>query len=102
MKYIDEANIQNKKVILRLDLNVPIEEGIISDTSRIEKSLETIKYLLKGNNSLIILSHLGRVKKREDKLNNSLKVVSKKLGELLKRKVTFFRYPSWDGCLNYM
>ena len=93
MRYIDEEEIQNKKVILRLDLNVPIENGSIMDTSRIEKSLKTIKYLLNGNNSIIILSHLGRIKTREDKINNSLKVVAQKLGDLLHKDVSFIDNP---------
>ena len=100
VKYIDEADIQNKKVLLRLDLNVPVENGVISDTTRIEKSLKTIKFLLEGNNSIIILSHLGRVKSREDKINNSLKIVAEKLSQMLGRTVDFVDNPVGMQVLN--
>lgn len=93
MLYIDENDIQNKKVILRLDLNVPMKDGIITDDSRIEKSLKTIKYLLERNCSIIILSHLGRIKVREDKKSNTLKPVADKLSTLLSRPVEFIDEP---------
>ena len=93
MRYIDEVEIKNQKVILRLDLNVPISDGTITDDSRVVKSLTTINYLLKNNNSIIILSHLGRVKNREDKLNNSLKPVAKLLSNLLNTRVDFLESP---------
>ena len=93
MKYIDEVNIDNKRVILRCDFNVPIKDGVISDDSRIIKSLRTINYLLDHNCSLILMSHLGRIKTREDTLRNSLKPVGVRLSELLKKKVRFLNDP---------
>lgn len=92
-KYIDSYDISDKKIVLRCDFNVPIEDGVITDNSRIEKALKTINYLLEKNNSLIILSHLGRVKSKEDKINNTLKPVAYELSKLLKRKVTFLSEP---------
>ena len=77
MKYLSENVIKNKRVILRCDFNVPIKDGVILDTSKITKSLETINYLLGNNNFVIILSHFGRVKSEEDKINNSLEAVYK-------------------------
>ena len=79
MKYLSENEIKNKKVILRCDFNVPVKNGVILDNSKIVKSLDTINYLLENNNKVIILSHFGRVKKDEDKQNNSLKVVYEEL-----------------------
>lgn len=93
IKYIDSYDISDKKIVLRCDFNVPIEDGVITDNSRIEKALKTINYLLEKNNSLIILSHLGRVKSKEDKINNTLKPVAYELSKLLKRKVTFLSEP---------
>lgn len=93
IKYIDSYDISDKKIVLRCDFNVPIENGVITDNSRIEKALITINYLLEKNNSLIILSHLGRVKSKEDKINNTLKPVAYELSKLLKRKVTFLLEP---------
>lgn len=75
MKYLSEANLQNKRIILRCDFNVPVKDGNISDYSKITKSLDTIKYLLDNNNKVIILSHFGRVKTEEDKNKNGLKIV---------------------------
>ncbi len=89
MKYIDEVDISSKKVILRCDFNVPIENGKIVDDTRIEKSLKTINYLLDKNCSVILLSHLGRVKTRDDKLKNTLKPVGDRLSKLLNKEVKF-------------
>ncbi len=83
MKYISNNKIENKRVILRCDFNVPVKDNIILDDSKIIKSLDTIKYLLENNNKVIILSHFGRVKKEEDKITNSLKVVYEYLKKYL-------------------
>ncbi|MBQ6840842.1 MAG: phosphoglycerate kinase [Bacilli bacterium] len=93
MKYIDEVELSNKKVIVRCDFNVPIENHKISDNSRIVKSLKTIEYLLKQNCSLILMSHLGRIKTREDKAKNSLKIVADELSSLLNKEVKFINNP---------
>lgn len=83
MKYLSTSNINNKRVILRCDFNVPIKNGVIIDDSKITKSLNTIKYLLNNNNKVIILSHFGRVKNEEDKLNNSLYLVYEYLKNII-------------------
>ena len=93
MKTINDIEIKNKRVVLRLDFNVPVENGVIKDNSKIVKSLKTINYLLENNCKVIILSHFGRIKSEEDKLKNSLKVVGKELANLLKRDVKFL-----DNC----
>ena len=66
-KTIRDYDLNDKKVIIRCDLNVPIKNGIILDDNRIIESLETIKYALENNAKVIILSHLGRIKYEEDK-----------------------------------
>ena len=91
MKTIKEADLKGKTVIVRVDYNVPIKNGIIEDENRIKESLDTIKYLLENNCKIILMSHLGKVKTIEDKDNNSLEVVSKKLGELLNMNIHFSR-----------
>ena len=58
MKCIDEIDLNNKKIILRLDLNVPIKNGVILDDTKIRASIPTINYLLNQNCKLLILSHL--------------------------------------------
>lgn len=89
MKYIENINLENKKVILRLDLNVTIKDGVIIDDTKIKKSIPTIKYLLNKNAKVLIMSHLGKVKTDEDKKNNSLRIVCDALSNLLDMPVRF-------------
>ena len=89
MKFIEDINIDNKKVILRLDLNVTIQDGKILDNTKIVKSLKTIIYLLDHNCHILIMSHLGKIKTLEDKLRNSLELVSMELSKLLNKNVCF-------------
>ena len=88
-KNIKDFDLKNKKVLLRCDFNVPIKNGIITDDTRIKASLKTINYIIENGGSIIILSHLGKVKTEEDKLKNNLYPISIRLSELLNRKVLF-------------
>ena len=88
-KTIKNFDLNNKKVIIRVDFNVPIKDGIIKDDNRIVESLETINYALSHNAKVILLSHLGRIKEESDKSKNSLEVVAKRLSELLHKDVIF-------------
>ena len=76
-KTLNKVDVEGKKVILRLDLNVPMSHGQILDDNRIKAALHTIQYLLDKNSKIIILSHLGRVKNNDDKESpdKSLEVV---------------------------
>ena len=92
----DEPDLNQKKVLLRLDLNVPLSEGKITDTTRIDKILPTIKFLLKHEAKIIILSHVGRPKGKIEKalslkpicenlkvkLNQNVELISKNLKEV--------------------
>ena len=92
----DEPNLNQKKVLLRLDLNVPLDNGKITDTTRIDKILPTINFLLKSEAKIIILSHIGRPKGKvvneltlkpicedlENKLNENIRLVSKNIKEI--------------------
>lgn len=89
MKTIKDLDLENKKVIVRVDYNVPIKDGKIMSDNRIRESLETIEYLQNKNCKIILLSHLGKVKSEEDKSKNSLRIVSERLGELLNQKIYF-------------
>ena len=71
-KTIKDFDLSGKKVIIRCDLNVPMKDNVIDDDTRILASIRTIKYALAGGASVILLSHLGKVKTEEDKLTNSL------------------------------
>ena len=62
MKTIKDIDLKNKKVVIRVDYNVPVENGVIKDNSKIEKSLKSINYLLENNCRVVILSHFGRIK----------------------------------------
>ena len=89
MKTIRDFDLNNKKVLIRVDFNVPIKDGIIEDDKRIISSLDTIKYAIDNNAKVILLSHLGRIKNEEDKLKNSLKPISTYLSKLLNKEVLF-------------
>ena len=91
-----QLDLNQKKVLLRLDLNVPLENGKITDTTRIDKILPTINLLLKNKAKIIILSHVGRPKGRivnelslapicedlKSKINTNIKLITKNLKEL--------------------
>lgn len=88
IKSLSQLNLQNAKVILRCDFNVPIKDGVIGDSGRIVASLSTIKKLLAANCSVVIIAHLGRPK-GEVEPELSLAPIAKKLGELLNQEVLF-------------
>lgn len=88
-KKLTEMDVKNKTVIVRFDYNVPMENGKILDDTKLLTSLDTIYYLLKNDCKIVILSHLGKVKTEEDKINLSLYPVAKRLQELLKLDVQF-------------
>ncbi len=93
---LNKRNLNNKKILLRLDLNVPLENGKISDTTRIDKILPTLKFLIQKKTKIIILSHVGRPKGKivkelslkpicEDlrkKLNLRVKLITKNIYEI--------------------
>ncbi|MDU5807610.1 MAG: phosphoglycerate kinase [Finegoldia magna] len=87
-KTLKDLNVENKRVLVRVDFNVPIKEGIITDTNRIEASLTTIKYLIDNDAKVILMSHLGRPK-GEAKPEFSLKPVAQKLSEMIGQNVKF-------------
>jgi len=88
-KTIKDYEYKGKKVLIRCDLNVPIEQGIITDDTRIKESLKSINYLIENDAKVIILSHLGKVKTEEDKIKNTLYPVYIKLKEYLNTNVYF-------------
>ena len=102
---LNEKNLNSKKILLRLDLNVPLENGIISDTTRIDKILPTLNFLIKQKSKIIILSHVGRPKGKivkelslkpigEDlmkKLNIDVKLIKENIYGI-KNKVFFERF----------
>ncbi len=87
-KTLKDIDVAGKKVLVRVDFNVPMDGEEITDTTRIEASLPTINYLLENGASVVLMSHLGRPK-GEYKEEFSLAPVAKKLSELLKKDVKF-------------
>ena len=104
-KTIRDFDLKNKRVIIRVDFNVPIKDGVITDDNRIRESLETINYALDNGAKVILLSHLGRIKTEEDKAKNTLEPVAFRLSELLDREVIFVdetRGPTLEGSVGVM
>lgn len=89
MKSIKDIDVRDKTVILRVDYNVPISDGVVMDTNKIDESLETINYLLSNNARVIVMSHLGKVKSKEDMDKNSLLPVKDILSNKLNKEVMF-------------
>jgi phosphoglycerate kinase len=87
-KMVTDLDVEGKKVIVRVDFNVPIKEGKIKDDTRITAALPTINYLLDHGASVILMSHLGRPKTKED-LQYSLKPVADHLATLVNVPVKF-------------
>jgi len=104
-KTLEDLAVSGKKVLVRVDFNVPIKDGVITDDNRILQALPTIEYLLEENAKVILFSHLGRIKTEEDLKKNSLKVVSERLAELLNKPVNFIpqtRGAALEAAINEM
>ncbi|MDT2801023.1 phosphoglycerate kinase [Vagococcus lutrae] len=86
---VKDLDLKGKKVLVRVDFNVPLKDGVITDDNRIVAALPTVKYIVEQGGKAILFSHLGRVKTEEDKEGKSLAPVAKRLGELLEKDVTF-------------
>lgn len=86
---VSDLELSGKKVLMRVDFNVPIKAGVIGNDNRIVAALPTIKYVLEHNGRAILFSHLGRIKSENDKKELSLAPVAARLGELLGKDVKF-------------
>lgn len=95
IKFIEELDIKEKRVFLRLDLNVPIKNGKITDDTRIREALPTIQYCLDNKCKLMIASHLGRPEGFDKKY--SLEPVAERLHDLLKVEVNLIEDPASDA-----
>ena len=86
---VEDLPLEGKKVLMRVDFNVPIKDGVVGDDNRIVAALPTIKYVIDHGGRAILFSHLGRVKKEEDKPGLSMRPVAERLSNLLNKPVTF-------------
>ncbi|AEM68597.1 phosphoglycerate kinase [Mycoplasma putrefaciens] len=91
-KTLSDLNVDNKTVLVRVDFNVPLENGVITDDNRIQAALPTIKHLLDNNAKIVLFSHLSRIKTEEDKKKKSLAPVAKRLSEVLNQEVIFIPF----------
>ena len=88
-KIVTDLNVKGQKVLMRVDFNVPMKDGKITDENRIVAALPTIKYVLENGGREIAFSHLGKVKTEEELAKKSLRPVAERLAELLGQSVKF-------------
>ena len=86
---VKDVELKGKKVLVRVDFNVPIKDGVITNDNRITAALPTIKYILEQGGRAVLFSHLGRVKEEDDKAGKSLAPVAKALSGKLGQDVVF-------------
>ena len=90
-KSVGELNVKGKNILVRCDFNVPARDGVITDDTRVVEALPTIKKLMNDGGRVILCSHFGKPKEREEKY--SLKIVAARLSELLGKEVVFANDP---------
>ena len=88
LRQLEGVDLKNKKVLVRLDLNVPLKDGVITDETRIIRALPTLRYILGQTNKVAVMSHLGRPK-GQIKKEFSLEVVGERISQLLEKEVLF-------------
>ena len=94
-KTVEDLNVRGKKVIVRVDFNVPLKDGVITNDNRIQAALPTINYLVSNGARLILMSHLGKVNHKDpeklasDKKKNNMEPVARRLAELVDTNVYF-------------
>lgn len=88
-KIVTDLQVNGKKVLMRVDFNVPMKNGVITDENRIVQALPTIKYVLENGGKAIVFSHLGKVKTEEDLEKRNIAPVAVRLSELLGKPVKF-------------
>ena len=88
-KTLKDLDVKGKKVLVRVDFNVPIKDGVVGNDNRITAALPTLNYILDNGGAVIAFSHLGKVKTEEDKVSKTLAPVAKVLAEKLGKPVKF-------------
>ena len=94
-KTLRDVELKGKRVIMRVDFNVPIKEGVIKDDTRIQGALPSIKYVLEQGGKLILMSHMGRPDEKGITGDTTMKIVADYLGKLLGKDIVFV-----DDCAN--
>lgn len=88
-KTLKDIQVKGKTVLVRVDFNVPIKDGVITDDNRIQAAMPTINYLVEQGAKIVLFSHLSRIKEEADKAKKSLAPVAKRLEEVAKKPVQF-------------
>lgn len=88
-KTLNDINVEGKTVLVRVDFNVPVKDGVVGDTNRIVQAIPTIKHIIENKGKAVLFSHLGRVKTEEDLVKNSMRPVAQKLADLIEVPVKF-------------
>ncbi len=104
-KSINDVKLTGRKVLVRVDFNVPIKDGVITSEKRIDAALKTINKVISEGGKAILFSHLGRIASEADKEKNSLEVVARKLAEKLGKGIKFVdatRGPELEETINNM
>ncbi len=96
-KSIEDLDLKGKSIFLRLDLNVPLKNGVIIDETRIQAALPTIRYIMDKGGKLVLASHLGRPKGEGDKNQFSLQPVAERLSQVLNVEVILVEEPSGEA-----
>lgn len=100
---IKDIDVSNKKVLVRVDFNVPLKDGVITDDNRIKEALPTINYLLEKKAKVILFSHLGKInfkdnnKTKSDKEKNNMQFIVERLSTLLNQEVIFSKETVGDN-----
>jgi len=97
IRRIDELPLKDKRVFIRVDFNVPMQKGVITDDTRIRAALPSVRYALENGAKVVLASHLGRPESREDRAKYTLEPVAMRLGELLGCEVILVDDPMSDA-----
>ena len=88
-KTLKDIDLKGKKVVMRVDFNVPVKEGVIKDDTRIKGALASINYVLENGGSLILMSHMGRPDEKGITGDTTMKIVAEYLSKMIGKEVKF-------------
>lgn len=88
-KTLHDIDVAGKTVLVRVDFNVPVKDGVVGDTNRIVQAIPTINHIVENGGKAVLFSHLGRVKTEEDLVKNTMRPVAQKLSDLIEKPVKF-------------
>lgn len=88
-KTLRDVELKGKRVIMRVDFNVPVKNGVITDDTRVQGALQSIKYVIDNGGKLILMSHMGRPDEKGITADTTMKIVADYLGKLLGKDIVF-------------